>query len=187
MELARELARALVRERELPRAVVRAVVRAGWMRLPIVTSNLAKRLQVESSITRILLWVWEGASGTQLDEEDKRKIFVSSCRLWSPLETRVDFTINGIEWGFDGERVTFDDRNRDKLLTPDDMERIFAFAEDIQRDRNKSEFIARNADVGINRLYVHFDRRVDWEYNLYDLREQRTSCPRSLGKGIGMM
>ncbi|KIO20333.1 hypothetical protein M407DRAFT_245839, partial [Tulasnella calospora MUT 4182] len=144
----------------------------------ILTSTLAKRLQVESSIIRILLWAYESTSSTQLDQEDKRKIFVSSCRLWSPKETRVDFTINGIEWGIKGERLTPNNDDRDKLLTSGDMRRIVEFAEDIQRDRNKSEFITHNADVGINRLYVHFNRRVDWEYDLYDLRERRTSCSR---------
>ncbi|KIO18150.1 hypothetical protein M407DRAFT_246554 [Tulasnella calospora MUT 4182] len=148
------------------------------MLAPILTSILAKRLQVESSIIRILLWACKSTSGTQLDQEDKRKIFISTCQLWSPLETRVDFTINGIEWGIKGERLTLNDDNQHKLLTSGDMRRIVEFAEDIQQDRNKSEFITHNADVGINRLYVHFNRRVDWKYELYDLREQRTSCSR---------
>ncbi|KAG8904412.1 hypothetical protein FRC01_008734 [Tulasnella sp. 417] len=144
-----------------------------------VANDLAQCLQVESSILRIVLWVWKATSGTQLDHSEKRNIFTSSCQLWAPLETRVDFTINGIEWGINGERLTFDDGSRDKLLTSEDMDRIVEFAEDLQRDREQFEFIARNADVGINRLYVHFNRRVDWNYDLFDLREQRTLCSRS--------
>ncbi|KAG8961288.1 hypothetical protein FRC00_012721 [Tulasnella sp. 408] len=147
---------------------------------------LARRLRVESSILRILLWVCK-TSANQGDHSDKRKIFVSSCRLWAPLETRVDFTINGIEWGMDGERLTVNDGNWDKLLTSDDLNGMVEFAEDLQKDRKESEFITHGADVGINRLYVHFNRRVDWNYDLYDLREQRTFCPRSRGKGLGLM
>ncbi|KAG8927402.1 hypothetical protein FRC00_002129 [Tulasnella sp. 408] len=149
-------------------------------RVQTLSQDLAQRLLLESSIIRILLWAWKRTYGTQLDLTDKRSIFISSCRLWAPLERRVDFTINGIESGIKGERLAFEDRNRDKLLTASDLDEIVEFAEDLQKDRKRSEFIARNADVGINQLYVHFNRRVDWNYDLYDLREQP-------GLGIGMI
>ncbi|KAG9048476.1 hypothetical protein FS837_012785 [Tulasnella sp. UAMH 9824] len=152
-----------------------------------LAKDFAQRLQVESSILRILLWAWKRSSGNQLDHSHKREIFITSCRLWAPLETRVDYTINGIEWGINGERLTFNDGNRDKLLTSDDLNGIVDFVEYLQKDRENSEFIARNADVGINRLYVHFSRQVDWNYDLYDFREQRTFCPRSREKGLGMI
>ncbi|KAG8915976.1 hypothetical protein FRC00_002191 [Tulasnella sp. 408] len=152
-----------------------------------LAKDFGHRLQVESSILRILLWLWKRSSGYQLDHSHKREIFISSCRLWAPLETRVDFTINGIEWGINGERLTFNDENRDKLLTCDDLDGIVQFVEYLQKHREKSEFIARNADVGINRLYVHFNRQVDWNYDLYDLRAQRTFCPQSREKGLGMI
>ncbi|KAG8915530.1 hypothetical protein FRC00_003277 [Tulasnella sp. 408] len=151
-----------------------------------LADDLAQRLQVEMSILRILLWVWK-TSGIQLDHSNKRNVFISSCRLWAPLETIVDFTINGIQWDINEERLTFDDRNRDKVLTSDDLNGIVEFVEDLQKDRGKSEFIARNADVGINRLCVHFNRRVEWDYDLYDLREQVTFCPRSGGRGLRMI
>ncbi|KAG8927432.1 hypothetical protein FRC01_007505 [Tulasnella sp. 417] len=153
----------------------------------MMAKDLAQRLQVESSILRIVLWVWKKTAATQPNHSEKRKIFISSCELWAPLEIRVDFTINGIKWGINGERLTFDDGNRDKLLTSKELNVIIDFAEGLRKDWEKSEFIARNADVGINRLYVHFDRQVDWDYDLYDFREQRMPCPRSAGKGIGMV
>ncbi|KAG8923487.1 hypothetical protein FRC00_006188, partial [Tulasnella sp. 408] len=111
-----------------------------------LAKDLAQRLQVESSILRVLLWVWKRSSAAQLDRSDRRKIFLSSCRLWAPLDTRIHFALNGIEWGSNGERLTFDDGNRDKVLTSDDLNCIVGFVEDLQKDREKSEFIARNAD-----------------------------------------
>ncbi|KAG8928361.1 hypothetical protein FRC01_006055 [Tulasnella sp. 417] len=154
---------------------------------PRVVKDPAQRLAVESSILRVLLWTRKKSSGTQLGRSDKRKIFIASCRLWAPLETRVELAIHRVVRGIRGEQLTFDDDNRDKLLTPDDLNGIVEFVEDLQKDWEKSEFIARNADVGINRLYVHLNRRVDWNYELYDLREKRTYCVRSAGIGIGMI
>ncbi|KIO22806.1 hypothetical protein M407DRAFT_27681, partial [Tulasnella calospora MUT 4182] len=156
-------------------------------RARMASQHLAQRLKLESSIIRVLLWAWKRTSGTQPDHSDRRETFISSCRLWAPLETRVDFAINGIEWGVNGERLTFDDRNRDKLLTPDDLNGIVEFVEDLQKDMGKVEFIVRKADVEINRLCAHFNRRVDWNYDLYDLREPRTVCSRSTATEDGMI
>lgn len=124
---------------------------------------------VKSSIIRILLWVWQSSSDAEIDNEGLDAIFISSCRLWAPLEKQVASSSAGI---LDA---------RDKPLTTDDLNRIVEFVEYIQKQENREtfDFIARNADVGINRLYVHLDRRVDWDYELYDLREQPTPCPRS--------
>ncbi|KAG8921935.1 hypothetical protein FRC01_014717, partial [Tulasnella sp. 417] len=143
---------------------------------PRMANDLAQRLEVESSIVRILLWVWKRTCDTQPDNSSKQKIFLSSCRLWAPLEMRVDFSINGIEWGIKGERLTFDDGNRNKVLTPEDLDGIVGFVEDLQKDTEKSAFIVRNANVEINKLCAHFNRRVDWNYNLYDFREPHTLC-----------
>ncbi|KAG8899949.1 hypothetical protein FRC00_000466 [Tulasnella sp. 408] len=152
-----------------------------------LAKDIAQRLQVEASILRMLLWVRKQPPGTQSDHSDKCKLFNSICSLWAPLETRVDFTINGIEWGINGERLTFDDGNRNKLLTSDDLNGIVEFVEELRKDVGKLEFIRRKVDVEINRLCAHFNRRVDWDYDLYDLREQRTFCPRSRGRGLGMI
>ncbi|KAG8933162.1 hypothetical protein FRC01_010661 [Tulasnella sp. 417] len=152
-----------------------------------MAEDLAQRLQIDSSILRVVLWLWKRPSVIQLTESEKSKIFISSCQLWAPLEMRVDFTINGIEWGANGERLILSDQNRYKLLTSDNMSELIELVEDIQKYREKFAFIARSADVGINRLYAHFNRRVDWNYDLYDLREQRATCPRSVEKGLGII
>ncbi|KAG8926143.1 hypothetical protein FRC01_009297, partial [Tulasnella sp. 417] len=156
----------------------------AWV--PKMRKDLAMHLQVESAILRTLRWVWKTAYGTQSIHE-KRKTFISSCQLWAPLEARLGFIVKDIEWGINGERLTLHDGKRDKLLTSDDLNGIVELVEDLRKDREKSEFIARNADVGINRLYMHFNRRVDWNYDLYDLREQRMACPRSTEKELEMI
>ncbi|KAG8956170.1 hypothetical protein FRC04_004245 [Tulasnella sp. 424] len=104
-------------------------------------------------------------------------IFISSCRLWAPLEEQVALSTAGIFGAVD------------KPLTTNDPNRIVEFIEYIQKQKNREafDFIARNADVGINRLYVHLDRRVDWDYQLYDLREQPTHCSRSTYIEDGML
>ncbi|KAG8920815.1 hypothetical protein FRC01_000579, partial [Tulasnella sp. 417] len=140
--------------------------------VPEMIKDPAMHLQVESAILRTLQWVWKTAYGIQHDHQ-KQRIFISSCQLWAPLEARLSFTVKDVEWGVNGERLTLHNGNRDKLLTSDNLNGIVELAEDLRRDRKKSEFIACNADVGINRLYVHFNRRVDWNYGLYDLREQQ--------------
>lgn len=147
-------------------------------RVLVLTQNLAQRLQLQSCIIRILLWVWKGVPANQLNRADKEKIFVSSCQLWAPLETRVDLMMNGMEWGIKGEPLTFDDCTRDKFLTSADLSKIVELVEYLQSNWNKSKFIARNADVGINRLYVHLNRRVNWDYEVYGLRERRILCSR---------
>ncbi|KAG8960814.1 hypothetical protein FRC05_006559 [Tulasnella sp. 425] len=118
------------------------------------------------SIIRILLWVWKNTPDTSIDDEEKDNIFVSSCRLFAPLEKQVEFSQRG-EFG-----------EYDKPLTSDDLNRIIEFIEDTTKDRKSSALMTRNADVGINRLYVHFDKRADWEYDLFDMREQRPLCSR---------
>ncbi|KAG8979371.1 hypothetical protein FRC05_008355 [Tulasnella sp. 425] len=147
------------------------------------------RLLVESCLIRILLRVWKATPATQLSKDQLAwyRIFFSSRRLWAPLEATVDLTKNSIKFGNRGDRLTdFNDDNQDKLLKSDDLEMIIEFVEYLQKDRKKSAFIARNADVGINRLYVHLDRRADWDYELYDLREPRTLCSRSINTENGM-
>ncbi|KAG8960812.1 hypothetical protein FRC05_006557 [Tulasnella sp. 425] len=121
---------------------------------------------IKPSIIRILLWVWKNSPDTSIDGEGKDDIFVSSCRLFAPLEKEVEFT----------QRGEFEED--DKPLKPDDLNRIIEFIEYIMKDRKSSAFMTCNADVGINRLYVHFDKRADWEYELFDMREQRSLCSR---------
>lgn len=132
---------------------------------------------VKRRIVRMFLWVWQSRSDAGIDDEGLEAIFISSCRLWAPLEKQVASSSAGI---FDA---------RDKPLTTDDLNRIVEFVEYIQKQENREtfDFIARNADAGINRLYVHLDRRVDWNYQLYDLREQPTYCSRSTYSEDGML
>ncbi|KAG8979382.1 hypothetical protein FRC05_008367 [Tulasnella sp. 425] len=139
----------------------------------------ASRLSVESCLIRILLRAWKRTPVAQLDRSASHKIFTSSCQLWARLEATVDLTKNGIKVGNTGELLAGFD-NQDELLTSNDLEMIVEFIEYLQKDREKSAFIVRNADVGINRLYVHLDRREDWDYELYSFREPRTLCSRSI-------
>lgn len=179
-----ELEHGLARGLELDRAMALA----QGLVLQLVVLERALQLLVESCITRILLWVWKRTPRAKLDHSASCKIFISSCRLWAPLETTVDLVKNGVKTGSTGNRLTaFDDDNQGKLLTSDDLKRIVEFIEYLQKDRKKSDFIARNADVGINRLYVHLDQRVDWNYELYDLREPHTLCSLSINTDNGML
>ncbi|KAG9043983.1 hypothetical protein FS837_008921 [Tulasnella sp. UAMH 9824] len=174
-------------DEELDRALNRALARALGAELDVLAQNLVRRLKVESSIIRVLLWAWKWTSSTQLDP-DRRDVTISSCQLWAPLETIVDLIVNGVEWGAKGKGLTLEhDRNRGKLLSPEDLNGIVEFVEDLQKDAGKFVFIVRKADVEINRLCAHFNRRVDWDYDLYDFREQPAYCPRSAGKGLEMM
>lgn len=132
---------------------------------------------VKPCMIRILLWVWQNMSDAKIDDKGLEAIFISSCRLWAPLEEQVALSTAGIFGAVD------------KPLTTNDLNRIIEFIEYIQKQKNREafDFIARNADVGINRLYVHLDRRVDWNYQLYDLREQPTHCSRSTYIEDGML
>ncbi|KIO15932.1 hypothetical protein M407DRAFT_34443 [Tulasnella calospora MUT 4182] len=127
----------------------------------------------KACIIRILLWIWRNHSDRNLGySKERRKLFTSSCRLWAPLEKEVEFSKTG----------SFDDE--DKSLTPDDLKGVIEFAEWVKTEtlnttyvegrrikRTKTfTFTVRGADVGISRLFAHFDRRADWEYHLYDFR-----------------
>lgn len=130
-------------------------------------------------LIRTLLRVWEMTPVTELDHSASRKIFTSSCQLWDPLEATVDLTTNGIKLANTGKLLAgLKDDNQDKLLTPNEFKMIVEFIKYLQKDTEKSAFIARNADVGINRLCVHLGRREDWDYKLYDFREPRSTFSR---------
>ncbi|KAG9043653.1 hypothetical protein FS837_009299 [Tulasnella sp. UAMH 9824] len=103
------------------------------------------RVELESvkpSIMEILLWVWKNMSEVSMSSQERRKIFLSSCRLWAPLEKLVEFSKTG--------KVV----RHEKPLTTNDLKSIAEFIDYIREDRDNSEFISRNADVGINRLYL---------------------------------
>ncbi|KAG9045648.1 hypothetical protein FS837_005925 [Tulasnella sp. UAMH 9824] len=121
---------------------------------------------LKPSLIRILLWVWKNTSGTQLPLWDNDELLDSTRRLWAPWEEEVAFSKTGNAEYFD------------KPLTSSDLNGIVEFIEFVKKDRNNSAFISRNADVGINRLYVHLEQRAEWEYQLFDMREQRKQCSR---------
>lgn len=123
---------------------------------------------VKPSIIKILLWGLKNMSDISMSSRERRRLFLSSCRLWAPLEQQVEFSRSAGEAG-----------PSDKPLTPNDLKRITEFIDYIRKYRNNSAFISRNADVGINRLVVHLDQRVDWEYELFDFYEPRRLCCRS--------
>ncbi|KAG8961019.1 hypothetical protein FRC00_013540 [Tulasnella sp. 408] len=129
---------------------------------------------VKPSIVKILLWIWKNVSEVSMSDQERRKIFLSSCRLWAPLEKQVELSRTG------GVRRRGDYDRDPKPLTPDDLKRITEFIDYIREDRDTSEFISRNADVGINRLYLPFDQGVDWTYELFDFCEPRRLCCRPL-------
>ncbi|KAG8910469.1 hypothetical protein FRC01_006324, partial [Tulasnella sp. 417] len=120
------------------------------------------------SLVRILLWVWKNTPEISRQEEQQIKVFSSSCRLWTPLEKVVDAA---------KESSSFEEPN--KPLGSEDLHGILEFIRYVKKTQNNSAFISRNADVGINRLYVHFGQRAEWEYEHFDLREQPKSCSRS--------
>ncbi|KAG8946750.1 hypothetical protein FRC04_011406 [Tulasnella sp. 424] len=141
--------------------------------IPTPTFSLPQRLGlVKPSLIRVLLWVWKN---TSVDDEEKDAIFASSCRLFAPLEKEVESS----------QRSEF--REYDKPLTSDDLNRILEFIEYTIKGRKTSVLITHNADVGINRLYVHFDKRADWEYELFEMREPSTVCSRFTYIGDGLL
>lgn len=137
---------------------------------------------LKACVLRALLWIWRNNPSRHLTPWERNKLFTSSCRLWAPLEKEV---ASSKTESFSGE---------DKPLTPDHLkgvlelaewaldQTLFAMAgydEDGQLKRlGTSAFITRNADVGINRLYSHFDHHSDWGYYLYDFRDDSASCSR---------
>ncbi|KAG9043499.1 hypothetical protein FS837_009478 [Tulasnella sp. UAMH 9824] len=136
---------------------------------PGVPNDYAGMLkQVKPSIIKILPWVWKNMSAFLVSDKERREIFLSSCRLWAPLEKHVELS-RTVEVGRD-----------DKPLTPNDLKRIAEFIDYIRKDQNNSAFISRNADVGINRLYLPFEQGLDWEYELFDFCEPPRLCCRSL-------
>ncbi|KAG8915358.1 hypothetical protein FRC01_003691, partial [Tulasnella sp. 417] len=137
----------------------------------------------KACIIRMLLWIWRNHPGRNPDTSNRREFFASSCRLWAPLEKEVGFSKTG----------SFGDE--DKPLTPDDLKGVAEFAEWVQtqtldrflndvfgddRRIRTSNFIVPGADVGINRLYAHFDRRAKWNYHLYDFHGEVALCSRSV-------
>ncbi|KIO20337.1 hypothetical protein M407DRAFT_30022 [Tulasnella calospora MUT 4182] len=159
-------------------ARVRELVRELAWGLPLARVRLvdpALRLPIGSCIIRILLWVWECTSDSQLDESEKDEIFISSCRLWAPLEKEVGISTT--------ERFHPDFHP----LMSNDLNKVVEFTDYIRTLKAKSAFIARNADVGINRLYSHLDQRIDWVYELFDLHNRCAPCCRSNHIEDGMM
>ncbi|KAG8927733.1 hypothetical protein FRC01_007006 [Tulasnella sp. 417] len=136
----------------------------------------------KACIIRIFLWIWKNNPDRNLGLEEPYKLLTSSCRLWAPLENEVNLS----------KTASFG--NEEKPLTLDDLKEIVEFTEWVRSqlslrayyDNRAREwkhvegftFIIRNADVGINRLYAHFDRHADWQYHLYDLHEDSVSCSR---------
>ncbi|KAG8920983.1 hypothetical protein FRC01_000494 [Tulasnella sp. 417] len=143
----------------------------------------------KACIIRIFLWIWRNDPHRNSGDHDPDKLLVSSCRLWAPLEKEVDFSKTGT---FDAE---------DKPLTPDDLKGVAEFTQWVQThtlSQIKVEdyhlkriqtfnFIVPGADVGINRLYAHFDHRAEWDYHLYDFHEEVVSCSRSVYAEDGML
>ncbi|KIO28216.1 hypothetical protein M407DRAFT_243089 [Tulasnella calospora MUT 4182] len=101
-----------------------------------------------------------------MKEKEQQRVFNSSCRLWTPLEREVDLA----------KSDRFEEY--DKPLRSEDLDSILEFIGYMQKAQSNSAFISHNADVGINRLYDQFNQRAEWEYQLYDLREQRKLCSR---------
>ncbi|KAG9046589.1 hypothetical protein FS837_004008, partial [Tulasnella sp. UAMH 9824] len=149
----------------------------------------------QACIIRIFLWIWQNnvESWDNIESNPKywerHELFMSSCQLWAPLEKQVAISKTG---SFDEE---------EQPLTPDDLKEVIRFAYSVQfhtmakdgfggetfKGVPRSTFIVRGADVGINRLYAHFDRHGNWKYHLYDLREHSEPCSRSVYKEDGML
>lgn len=137
-------------------------------------------------ITALLLSLWRRMDvDNEMSFVEFQEIFIASCRLWAPLEEKVEVSRTGTrdrrhDWVTRGKRYDW--------LEDSDLETITRFIKWIQTrarefDWTTSAFISRNADVGINRLCVwlktdRMDTSFDWEYHLYDLREQRVLCSR---------
>lgn len=148
------------------------------------------KLTFKACIIRTLLWIWRNHPNRSPEYYWERvKLSTSSCRLWAALEKEVDLSKTG---NFDGEG---------KPLTSEDFKWVLEFAEWVRTQTlgqwytedfeikaiRKSAFIVRGADVGINRLYAHFDRHANWEYRLYGLYGHFLRCSRSVYKGDGML
>ncbi|KAG8943618.1 hypothetical protein FRC04_002779 [Tulasnella sp. 424] len=130
---------------------------------------------IKPSLIRTLLWLWRNTADIPTNGREGERIFLSSCRLWAPLEKEVDFSKTG------------NFKHWDKPLTSDDLNKIIEFIEFLRKDRKDSAFISRNADVGINRLYVHFSQRVEWEYDLFGTWKQPMLCARSFHLENGLL
>ncbi|KAG8923807.1 hypothetical protein FRC01_012309, partial [Tulasnella sp. 417] len=143
----------------------------------------------KACIIRMLLWRWRNHPGRDPEDWERSRFFASSCRLWAPLEKEVSFSKTG----------SFGDE--DKPLTSDDLKGVAEFAEWVQKQTvdqlstedywtfkriQTSNFIVPGADVGINRLYAHFDRRAKWDYHLYDFHNKIPPCSRSIYTEDGM-
>ncbi|KAG8912480.1 hypothetical protein FRC01_005082 [Tulasnella sp. 417] len=142
----------------------------------------------KACIIRMLLWIWRNHPYRNPSDWKRSEFLASSCRLWAPLEKEVGFSTTG----------SFGDE--DKPLTPDDLKGVAEFAQWVQtqtldqdyiKDREfkrirTSNFIVSGADVGINRLYAHFDRRAEWDYHLYDFHKKIPPCSRSIYTEDGM-
>lgn len=146
----------------------------------------------KASVIRILLWIWRNHPDRDPDYYWQcHELFISSCRLWTPLEKEVDLCKT---WNFD---------SGEKPLTADDLKGVIECAEWVLSgtlftvlgfDGNSqpirietSACIIRSADVGINRLYAHFGRHAEWQYHLYDFYEDSVSCSRSIHREDGML
>ncbi|KAG8914302.1 hypothetical protein FRC00_014589 [Tulasnella sp. 408] len=133
--------------------------------------------QTRPCLIRVLLWLWKNMPEIQMKEKEQKKIFNTSCRLWAPLEKEVYLSKSG----------KFEEHERP--LRSDDMDKVHEFIQDIRNAGRNSDFISRNADVGINRLYDHFNRRAEWDYQLFGigLDEQLKPCSRSTYIRNGML
>ncbi|KAG8921731.1 hypothetical protein FRC01_000100 [Tulasnella sp. 417] len=145
----------------------------------------------KACVIRILLCIWRNHPYRDFGYWDRSQIFVSWCQLWAPLEDQVNFAKNG---SFNSE---------EKPLTPDDLKGVLELAEwalskilwEIRDfDENSapihietSAFIVRCADMGINRLYAHFDRYAEWKYHLYDPHQAHMPCSRSVYRDDTML
>ncbi|KAG8914849.1 hypothetical protein FRC01_003888 [Tulasnella sp. 417] len=144
----------------------------------------------KACVIRILVWIWRNHPDRDPDAWTRGSFFTSSCRLWAPLEKEVKFSKTG----------SF--RDEDRPLTPDDLKGVAEFAQWVQtqtlsiyyytedgklKSIETSAFIVSGADVGINRLYAHFDRRGEWDYHLYEFHEEVESCSRSAYMEDGML
>lgn len=133
---------------------------------PVPPSVEDRTRSIAPCLIRILLWAQKRMSGSSITDTNKQHIFESSCRLWAPLEKEVDSSkTKGL-----GKPVG--------SFTPEDIDEIIEFTQNIIQSHESSAFIVRNADVGINRLYAHMGRRTDWKYELFDMREQHALCSR---------
>ncbi|KAG8896904.1 hypothetical protein FRC00_005080 [Tulasnella sp. 408] len=154
----------------------RAPVRSTWLYRPEPPSVEDPTRSIGPCLIRILLWAHKRMSESPITIRNKRQILESSCRLWAPLEREVASSkTKGLEKSVGS-------------FAPKDLDGIAEFTQDIIQSHKSSAFIARNADVGINRLYAHLGRRADWEYELFDMRKQHAAlCSRAYYVENGLM